>query len=52
MGVMYEHEKRAIIDAALEIKAVGLIHLTGGNVSVRMPNGHIIVTPTNVSILG
>jgi L-ribulose-5-phosphate 4-epimerase len=46
---MYEKEKRAIIDAALEIKAAGLIHMTGGNVSVRMPNGHIIVTPSGMA---
>jgi L-ribulose-5-phosphate 4-epimerase len=46
---MYEKEKQAIINAALEIKAAGLIHMTGGNVSVRMPNGHIIVTPSGMA---
>jgi L-ribulose-5-phosphate 4-epimerase len=45
---MYEKDKQAIIDAALEIKSVGLIHMTGGNVSIREPNGDIIVTPSGL----
>jgi L-ribulose-5-phosphate 4-epimerase len=45
---MYEKEKGAVIKAALEIKAASLIHLTGGNVSARMPDGHIIVTPSGM----
>jgi L-ribulose-5-phosphate 4-epimerase len=45
---MYESEKRQIIEAALEIKAAGLIHLTGGNVSVRTENGDVILTPSGM----
>lgn len=46
---MYEKEKQAVIDAALEIKAASLIHLTGGNVSLRMPTGHVLVTPSGMA---
>lgn len=45
---MYEAEKQAIINAALAIKQAELIHLTGGNVSARMPSGHILVTPSGM----
>lgn len=45
---MFETEKQAIINAALDIKAAGLIHLTGGNVSVRLPDGNILVTPSGM----
>ena len=43
---MYEKDKRAIIDTALEIKHYGLIQLAGGNVSVRKENGDIVLTPS------
>lgn len=46
---MYEKDKRAIIDAALEIKHYGLIQLAGGNVSVRKENGDIVLTPSGAS---
>lgn len=46
---MYEQDKREIIKAALEIKNYGLIALSGGNVSVRKPNGDIIVTPSGTA---
>ena len=46
---MYESDKREMIRAALEIKAYGLIALSGGNVSIRKPNGDIIVTPSGTS---
>lgn len=45
---MYENEKQSIINTALEIKAAQLIHLTGGNVSMRLPNGNILVTPSGM----
>ncbi len=45
---MYEEDKKAIIEAALEIKHYGLIQLSGGNVSVRQPNGDIVVTPSGM----
>jgi L-ribulose-5-phosphate 4-epimerase len=46
---MYKQEKQAIIDTALEIKRYGLIQLSGGNVSMRMENGDIVVTPSGMS---
>jgi L-ribulose-5-phosphate 4-epimerase len=49
---MYEIEKRAIIDAALALKEYNLIALSGGNVSLRLDNGHILVTPSGMSYKG
>ena len=49
---MYEKEKREIINAALEIKKSGLISLSGGNVSIRKENGHVLVTPSGMSYEG
>lgn len=46
---MYEKDKREIINTALEIKRSGLISLSGGNVSVRKANGHVLVTPSGTS---
>ncbi len=43
---MYEKEKQAVIDTALTIKEYGLIALAGGNVSMRLPDGDILVTPS------
>lgn len=45
---MYEKEKLEIIAVANEIKRIGLVQLTGGNVSVRKENGDIIVTPSGM----
>ena len=49
---MYEIEKRAIIDAALALKEYNLIALSGGNVSLRLDNGQILVTPSGMSYKG
>lgn len=49
---MYKKEKREVIHTALEMKQSGLISLSGGNVSMRMPNGHILVTPSGLSYEG
>ena len=43
---MFENEKQAVIDTALKIKEYGLIALAGGNVSMRLPDGDILVTPS------
>lgn len=43
---MYEQEKRAVIKTALTIKEYGLIALAGGNVSMRLENGDLLVTPS------
>lgn len=45
---MYEYDKRAMIDAAMELKHNDLITLSGGNVSVRKENGDYIVTPSGM----
>ncbi|MGI5918403.1 MAG: class II aldolase/adducin family protein [Christensenellales bacterium] len=45
---MYEKEKQAVIDTALTIKEYGLVALAGGNVSMRLPNGEILVTPSGM----
>lgn len=45
---MYEYDKRAMVDAAMELKHNDLITLSGGNVSVRKENGDYIVTPSGM----
>jgi len=45
---MYEKEKQAVLDCALEIKRNRLVSLSGGNVSVRMPDGNFLVTPSGM----
>ncbi len=45
---MYESDKLEIIAVANEIKRIGLVQLTGGNVSVRKENGDIVVTPSGM----
>jgi len=45
---MYESEKKAVLDAAIEIKRNNLISLSGGNVSVRLPDGNFLVTPSGM----
>ncbi|MEA4854626.1 MAG: class II aldolase/adducin family protein [Christensenella sp.] len=49
---MYEKDKEAIIQAALDMKDNRLITLSGGNVSVRKENGDIIVTPSGMNYVG
>lgn len=49
---MYENEKREIINAALSLKEYNLIALSGGNVSIRKENGHILVTPSGMTYEG
>ena len=46
---MYEEHKQEMIEAALEMKRNNLITLAGGNVSLREPNGDIIITPSGMS---
>ena len=45
---MYEKEKQEIIEAALLLKEYGLIALSGGNVSTRTSEGHVLVTPSGM----
>jgi len=44
--------KKEIIEAALQIKQYGLIALSGGNVSVRLDDGNVLVTPSGMSYEG
>jgi len=43
---MFEKEKRAVIDTALKIREYGLVALAGGNVSMRLDSGDLLVTPS------
>lgn len=45
---MYESDKLDIISVGNEIKKVGLVQLTGGNLSIREKNGDIVVTPSGM----
>ena len=49
---MHTEIRQEIIDAALEIKRYGLIALSGGNVSVRLGDGTVLVTPSGMSYEG
>ncbi|HCU08094.1 MAG TPA: sugar aldolase [Clostridiales bacterium] len=45
---MFEATKREIIKAGMNLDRYGLIALSGGNVSVRMETGEILVTPSGM----
>ena len=45
---MYEDLKKEIIKTALMLKEYRLIALSGGNVSVRTPADHVVVTPSGM----
>ena len=45
----YMKERQQLIDTALEMKANQLVVLSGGNVSMRMPCGNFLVTPSAMS---
>ena len=45
---MFEQEKLAIIKAGMNLDRYGLISLAGGNVSMRMESGEILVTPSGM----
>lgn len=45
---MFEATKREIIKAGMNLDRYGLIALAGGNVSVRMESGEILVTPSGM----
>lgn len=44
--MMYEAERRAVIDCAREMERRGLVQMSGGNVSARAGGGHILMTPS------
>lgn len=43
---MYESDKQNILACALKMEQYQLIRLSGGNVSMRMPDGNFLVTPS------
>ncbi|MPW26140.1 class II aldolase/adducin family protein [Alkalibaculum sp. M08DMB] len=45
---MFEKEKLEIIKAGINLDKYGLIALSGGNLSSRMPSGEILVTPSGM----
>ncbi len=45
---MYEDIKKEIIKTALALKEYRLISLSGGNVSIRTSEGHVVVTPSGM----
>lgn len=45
---MFENEKKEVIKAGIKLDRYGLIALSGGNVSVRMKSGEILVTPSGM----
>jgi L-ribulose-5-phosphate 4-epimerase len=49
---MFEKEKREIIETASQLKEYKLISLSGGNVSIKIDDGHILVTPSGMGYEG
>ncbi len=45
---MFEKEKKEVIKAGITLDRYGLIALSGGNVSVRMASGEILITPSGM----
>lgn len=45
---MFEREKQEILDTALKLDKYGLIALSGGNVSSRVNDGLVLVTPSGM----
>jgi len=45
---MFEKEKLEIIKGGLKLDRYGLIALAGGNLSMRMPTGEILITPSGM----
>lgn len=44
--MLYEKERQELIDTARKMEAYNLVKMSGGNVSLRMPDGLILVTPS------
>ena len=45
---MFEAEKKELIKAGMKLDRYGLIALGGGNVTVRMPSGEILMSPSGM----
>ena len=46
---MYEKEKQELINTARKMEAYNLVKMSGGNVSLRMPDNLVLVTPSAMS---
>ena len=46
--MLFEQERKQVIRAGTQLDRYGLIALSGGNVSARMPSGEILVTPSGM----
>lgn len=44
--MLYKEERQLLIDTARTMERMGLVKLSGGNVSMRMPCGNFLVTPS------
>ena len=44
--MQYEAQRQQLIDTARTMERMGLVQLSGGNVSMRMPCGNFLVTPS------
>lgn len=45
---MFEQQKKGVIKAGMTLDRYGLIALSGGNVSARMDDGNILITPSGM----
>lgn len=45
---MYENEKKRVLKTALSMVKYQLVALSGGNVTVRMPDGTFLITPSGM----
>ena len=47
--MLYKEERQLLIDTARTMEKYNLVKLSGGNVSMRMPCGNVLVTPSAMS---
>ena len=47
--MLYEESRKALLKCVLRLYQKGLIQLNSGNVSVRVSDGHLAITPTGIS---
>ena len=47
--MLYEEARKALLKCALRLYQKGLVHLNSGNVSVRVSDEHLVITPTGIS---
>jgi L-fuculose-phosphate aldolase len=47
--MLYEEARKAILKCVLRLYQEGLVQLNSGNVSVRVSDEHLVITPTGIS---